>query len=96
MRAMQVTALGQPLEMREIDRPTPERHEVLVRVHTCGLNFGDTLIVKGTYQEKPQLPATIGMEMCGTIEAIGADAPAVAGALSPRLRARRPTRGPGR
>jgi len=72
MRAMQVTALGQPLEMRVLDTPTPGPDEVLVRVHTCGLNFGDTLIVKGTYQEKPQLPATIGMEMCGTIEAVGA------------------------
>ncbi|MEX0312500.1 MAG: alcohol dehydrogenase catalytic domain-containing protein, partial [Tateyamaria sp.] len=73
MRAMQVTALGQPLEMRVVDTPKPAPEEVLVRVHTCGLNFGDTLIVKGTYQEKPQLPATIGMEMCGTIEAVGVD-----------------------
>ncbi|APX12330.1 NADPH:quinone oxidoreductase family protein [Tateyamaria omphalii] len=73
MRAMQVTALGQPLELREVDTPTPGPNEVLVRIHTCGLNFGDTLIVKGTYQEKPQLPATIGMEMCGTIEATGTD-----------------------
>ncbi|WP_299610503.1 NADPH:quinone oxidoreductase family protein [uncultured Tateyamaria sp.] len=71
MRAMQVTALGQPLELRDIDRPAPGPNEVLVRIHTCGLNFGDTLIVKGTYQEKPPLPATIGMEMCGTIEALG-------------------------
>ncbi|WP_299281088.1 NADPH:quinone oxidoreductase family protein [uncultured Tateyamaria sp.] len=73
MRAMQVTELGQPLEMRDVPTPTPSASEVLVRIHTCGLNFGDTLIVKGTYQEKPALPATIGMEMCGTIEAAGAD-----------------------
>lgn len=72
MRAMQVTQLGQPLEMREVEKPTPGPGEVLVRIHTCGLNFGDTLIVKGTYQEKPQLPATVGMEMCGTVEALGA------------------------
>lgn len=72
MRAMQLTALGQPLEMRDIAVPQPAEGEVLVRVHTCGLNFGDTLIVKGTYQEKPPLPATVGMEMCGTIEALGA------------------------
>lgn len=72
MRAMQVTQLGQPLEMREVDRPVAAAGEVLVRIQTCGLNFGDTLIVKGTYQEKPQLPATIGMEMCGIVEAVGA------------------------
>lgn len=73
MRAMQVTELGQPLEMRNVATPEPAAGEVLVRIQTCGLNFGDLLIVKGTYQEKPALPATIGMEMCGVIEAVGAD-----------------------
>ncbi|WP_299723734.1 NADPH:quinone oxidoreductase family protein [uncultured Tateyamaria sp.] len=72
MRAMQLTTLGQPLELRDVAVPDPAAGEVLVRIHTCGLNFGDTLIVKGTYQEKPPLPATVGMEMCGTIEALGA------------------------
>ncbi|MEP1964866.1 NADPH:quinone oxidoreductase family protein [Tateyamaria sp.] len=71
MRAMQLTALGHPLELRDVNVPEPGAGEVLVRIHTCGLNFGDTLIVKGTYQEKPPLPATVGMEMCGTIEALG-------------------------
>lgn len=71
MRAMQLVTLGQPLELRDVPRSDPSKGEVLVRVHSCGLNFGDTLIVKGTYQEKPPLPATVGMEMCGTIEAVG-------------------------
>ena len=71
MRAMQLTTLGHPLELRDVEVPVPAAGEVLVRIHTCGLNFGDTLIVKGTYQEKPALPATVGMEMCGTIEALG-------------------------
>ncbi len=72
MRAMQLTALDHPLELRDASKPAPGAGEVLVRVHSCGLNFGDTLIVKGSYQEKPPLPATLGMEMCGTIEALGA------------------------
>ena len=72
MRAMQVVELGQPLQMNEVDTPKPEVGEVLVRIHTCGLNFGDLLVIKGTYQEKPALPATIGMEICGTITALGA------------------------
>ena len=71
MRAMQVTAYDTPLEMREIDRPEPGPGEVLVRVETCGMNFGDTMMVEGTYQEKPELPFTIGMELCGTVEAVG-------------------------
>ena len=72
MRAMQVVELGQPLQMNEVDTPTPEVGEVLVRIHTCGLNFADLLVIEGTYQEKPALPATIGMEICGTITALGA------------------------
>ncbi len=71
MRAMQVVELGQPLQLNEVEIPTPAAGEVLVKIHTCGLNFGDLLIIKGTYQEKPTLPATIGMEICGTITALG-------------------------
>ena len=71
MRAMQITELGKPLEMRNIVMPKPSGDEVLVRTQTCGLNFGDLLVVKGTYQEKPTLPATIGMELCGVIEDVG-------------------------
>ena len=71
MRAMQLIAHNAPLEMRELETPVPAAGEVLVRVATCGLNFGDTLIIKGTYQEKPALPATLGMELAGTVEAVG-------------------------
>lgn len=72
MRAMQIVELGKPLQMNEVETPTAGAGEVLVRIHSCGLNFGDLLIMKGTYQEKPPLPATIGMEVCGTITALGA------------------------
>ncbi|WP_432816680.1 NADPH:quinone oxidoreductase family protein [Sulfitobacter sp. JB4-11] len=71
MRAMQLTAYDAPLEMREVDMPQPGPGEVRIRVETCGLNFGDTLIIKGTYQEKPPLPATLGMELAGTVDAVG-------------------------
>ena len=71
MRAMQVVELGEPLALNNIPKPEPAPGEVLVRIHACGLNFGDTLIIKGSYQEKPPLPATLGMEMAGTIEAVG-------------------------
>ena len=71
MRAMQVTAYDHPLELREIERPTPAPGEVVVEVATCGLNFGDLLLIKGTYQEKPPLPFTLGMELAGTVTAVG-------------------------
>ncbi|MBW4707199.1 NADPH:quinone oxidoreductase family protein [Roseobacter sp. YSTF-M11] len=78
MRAMQVTELGQPMKLRDIPTPDPQPGQVLVKVHTCGLNFGDLLIIKGTYQEKPQLPFTLGMELCGTVVAVGEGVTAVA------------------
>lgn len=71
MRAVQLTAYDEPLELVEIPTPQPAPGEVLVKIATCGLNFGDLLIIKGTYQEKPPLPATLGMELAGTVEAVG-------------------------
>ncbi|MEH6645816.1 NADPH:quinone oxidoreductase family protein [Sulfitobacter sp.] len=72
MRAMQVTAYDTPLTLREMENPQPASGQVVIRVATCGLNFGDTLAIKGTYQEKPSLPFTPGMEMAGTVHAVGA------------------------
>jgi len=68
---MQVTAYDQPLSMQELEVPTPAAGEVLVQIDTCGLNFGDLLIIKGTYQEKPPLPFTLGMELAGTVVGLG-------------------------
>jgi len=72
MRAMQVVEYGAPLELREVDIRDPGPGEVLLKNHAVGMNFGDTLLVKGTYQEKPELPFTLGMEVCGTVEKTGA------------------------
>lgn len=71
MRAMRVHELGQPLTLDEIDIPEPGPGQVRLRVHACGVNFADTLIVKGRYQEKPALPFAPGLEICGTVEALG-------------------------
>jgi NADPH2:quinone reductase len=71
MRAMQVTAYDQPLQLQDLEIPMPGPGEVLVKVETCGLNFGDLLLIKGTYQEKPPLPFTLGMELAGTVAALG-------------------------
>jgi NADPH2:quinone reductase len=73
MRAMQVTNLGQPIEMTDTTVPQIAPDQVLVKVAACALNFGDLLLMKGTYQEKPPLPFTLGMELSGTVEQIGAD-----------------------
>jgi len=71
MRAMRVHELGAGLVMDDVPRPQPGPGQVLLRVHACGVNFADTLIVRGRYQEKPALPFAPGMEVCGTVEALG-------------------------
>lgn len=43
----------------------------MIRIGACGLNFADLLMAKGTYQDTPQPPFTLGMEVCGTVEAVG-------------------------
>ena len=78
MKAFQVVDHAKPPMLRDIDPPEPGAGEVRVRIAACGLNFADLLIAAGTYQERPPLPVTLGMELAGTVDALGAgvDGPA--------------------
>ena len=49
----------------------PVSGEVIVRVAAVGLNFADTLMTRGKYQFKPELPFSPGAEIAGRIETIG-------------------------
>ena len=71
MQAMMATQYNAPLTMQKCEMPATAAGEVIVRTATCGLNFGDTLLIKGTYQEKPALPFVPGMELAGTITQVG-------------------------
>jgi len=72
MRAMQIHELGGDLTYTtDAPRPKPGSGEVLIRVAACGVNFADTLMVKGKYQEKPELPFSPGMEISGEIAEVG-------------------------
>ena len=72
MRAMQITALGAPLAAVDLPVPEPGPGELLLRVRACGVNFADTLMQAGRYQERPELPFVPGLEVCGVVEAAGA------------------------
>jgi NADPH2:quinone reductase len=73
MRAFQVTSFDAPPALRDVDVPTPGSGEVLLDIAACGLNFADLLMAKGTYQDTPATPFTLGMEVCGTVIATGDD-----------------------
>jgi NADPH2:quinone reductase len=71
MRAMRLHALGGALRLDDTPAPEPGPGELRLRVLACGLNFADTLLVAGRYQERPPLPLTPGMEVCGVVDALG-------------------------
>jgi NADPH2:quinone reductase len=74
MRAWQVTALGEPvdvLRLGEVPEPVPGRGQVAVRVRAAAANFPDVLMARGHYQVRPPLPFTPGIEACGDVVALG-------------------------
>ncbi len=73
MRAFQLVSPQEPATLVEIDRPDPAPDEIRLKIEACGLNFGDLLMIKGTYQERPALPFTLGMEPAGVVDAVGED-----------------------
>ena len=52
MKAVVCTKLGEPnlLEIKEVDKPTIGKDEVLIKVEVAGVNFPDALLVQGKYQ----------------------------------------------
>ncbi len=73
MKAILCKTLGGPesLVLDDIPVPEPQPGEVLVRVGAAALNFLDTLIVRGRYQFKPDLPFSPGSEVAGVVERVG-------------------------
>ena len=72
MRAMRAQETGGALVMEAVPDPVPGPGQVRLRVHAAGVNFADTLMVAGRYQEKPAPPFAPGLEVCGTVAALGA------------------------
>ncbi len=76
-RAWQFESFGpfrEVLKQVDVPTPTPGEGECLVRLEALALNFPDLLVVAGTYQVKPELPAIPGMEAMGVVEAAGPNA----------------------
>jgi len=74
MRAWQIHQLGEPrdaLRLAEIPDPEPALGQVLVRVLGAAANFPDVLMCQGSYQVRPPLPFTPGLELCGEVVALG-------------------------
>ena len=75
MRAMLCDSFGDIANLRLADVAPPaisSDHDVLIQVAAAGVNFADTLMIGGTYQDKPPLPFTPGLEMSGMVRSCGA------------------------
>jgi NADPH2:quinone reductase len=84
-----VTGNGGPemLSYREVPDPAPGPDEVLVRVAASSLNYADVLVRQGTYHLSPPPPFVPGMDVAGTVEAVGAEAAALGLAPGQRVAA---------
>ena len=76
MKAWQLSRYGEPedvLELAEVPRPEPGPGQLMVRLLAAAANFPDILFCRGTYQVRPALPFTPGIELCGEVVAAGPD-----------------------
>lgn len=74
MKAWQVTGAGEPrdvLRLAEVERPVAGPGQVLVRVRATAANFPDVLLCRGMYQDRPDVPFTPGVELCGEVVEVG-------------------------
>lgn len=74
MRAIQISELGGPDALREVDLPEPEASHmltpgegVLIDVEAAGVSFPEVLQTRGEYQFKPPLPFVPGGEVAGIV-----------------------------
>jgi len=74
MKVVQLVELGRSLEPRTVPDPEVQRGEVLVRIVAAGICRSDVHYKAGTSDTGP-LPQTLGHEVAGVIEAVGADVP---------------------
>jgi propanol-preferring alcohol dehydrogenase len=73
--AARLHAPGEKLRLEQLPLPEPDGTEVRIRVAGCGVCRTDLHVVDGT-QVRVELPRTLGHEVAGIVDAIGAAAAA--------------------
>jgi NADPH:quinone reductase-like Zn-dependent oxidoreductase len=74
-RAIKFAKAGGPevLEFIEMEVPAPGPHEVRIRVKAIGINRAESMWRNDKYTESPILPAGLGYESAGIVDAVGKD-----------------------
>lgn len=71
MKAIRLTAIARPLEEQQIDVPSIDPLDVLIRIRAAGICHSDAHYRAGVSPVK-QLPLTLGHEVAGIVEQTGA------------------------
>jgi NADPH:quinone reductase-like Zn-dependent oxidoreductase len=61
------------LKFEDVPLPQPGDGEVRLKVQAIGLNRAESMFYHGHYIYQPQLPAGLGYEAAGTVDAVGAN-----------------------
>ena len=73
MRTYMILSQGDNPELCNRPIPDPGQGEIRIKIGACGLNFADLLMIKGEYQDTPAAPFAPGLEVAGTVDALGPD-----------------------
>ena len=76
MKAVRMVQVGRPLQMQEIPVPVIAEGDILVRVRAAGICHSDAHYRAGRSPVRP-LPMTLGHEVAGVVEQIGAQVASV-------------------
>ena len=73
MRQAVITRAGPPevIQIRDAPDAAPKAGEVRIAVRAAGVNFADVMARLGLYPDAPPLPAVVGYEVAGVIDAVG-------------------------
>ncbi len=72
MKALVLESAGAPFTLTDVPKPVAGPGQVLVRIQASGVNPLDTKIRAGqAAHARHPLPAILGMDMAGTVEAVG-------------------------
>ncbi|MFN9848782.1 MAG: Zn-dependent alcohol dehydrogenase [Alphaproteobacteria bacterium] len=71
MKAAVLREVGKPLQIEDVQINKPGPHEVLIRTKAAGVCHSDLHFIEGKYPHP--LPAVLGHESAGVVEAIGSE-----------------------